>query len=220
MAERSLNLPETPPKRRTDRLQGVGDGKIRKGGSIEHKFLNVFISEDADSVGEYLVWKVIVPAIQGMLRDAGHGIVDTVFGTGNNNRTNYSRGSYERRSYDSHKSASYRYDDRSRDDYDDRYARSYRSNSHHDSGDTEVIFRSRAKAEECRELLAEIIDRQRFATVSQLGDLIEIDNRDRRPDDDEWGWYSVARSKVRGTRDGYVLQLPKPEAIDERDLRR
>lgn len=207
MSQKSLNLNESE---RLNRIVSAGEAEIRKP-RLEKKFLNVFISEDADSVGEYLVWKVIVPAIQGMLRDAGHGIVDTVFGTGGRGNTNYS-GRYEgRRNYER---SSYGYTDYSSNYYNGGYASSYRNNRRYDSRDTEVVFRSRAKADECRDTLDEIISRKGCASVNHLSELIGVDY-DKAGDEE--GWYNIARSRIRSTRDGYVLELPRPEFIEERD---
>ena len=95
-----------------------GDVKVKRPG-VDKKLRDIFISEDADSVGDYLVWGVIVPSIKGMIRDAGHGIIDGVFGKGGRFRGGYEpeRRSYERSGYYSRSNyaSHYKYD------RDDRY---------------------------------------------------------------------------------------------------
>lgn len=184
-----------------------GEVKVKRPG-VDKKLRDIFISEDADSVGDYLVWGVIVPAIRGMLRDAGHGIVDGVFGKGGRFRGGYEpeRRSYERSGYYSRSNyaSHYKYD------RDDRpYGRSFR----YSSRDTEIIFDSRAEAEEVRDTLCEVIDRYGSASINDLNDMIGIDMADRRSGDSDWGWYDISRSRIRSTREGYVLELPSPERI-------
>ena len=138
MAEKKLPESKNLP-------QVTSEAKKQKVG-VEKKLRDVFISEDAGGIGEYLIWGVFVPAIQNMLRDAGHSIVDGFFG-----RSGYKSGGYydysrERRYRDEGKPSyrSYQYSSRNkRDRDDDSYDRRARTRS----GDTEVVFKSRAEAE-------------------------------------------------------------------------
>lgn len=177
--------------------------------SVEKKLRSIFISDDADNVGDYLVWGVIVPAIQGMLQDAGHGIVDGIFGRRGGGRSDYRDYSRRSRRYDDEPSyRTTRRSERSRDrdrDYDYERRRSSRDAS-------EVIFKSRSEAEEVRDTLIEVIDKYGFASVSDLNELcgFKDDYTDRK-----WGWRSLKRSSIRSTRDGYLLELPMPESLED-----
>ena len=79
-----------------NQLAPVANG-TRKEPTLDRKLRNVFISDQAGSVGDFIVWDVIVPGIKGMLQQAGHGLVDGIFGTGGRSRS--STYSY-RRDYD------------------------------------------------------------------------------------------------------------------------
>lgn len=190
------------------------DAELRKP-SVERKLRNIFISDDADSIGDYLIWSVLVPAIQGMLQDAGHGIVDGIFGRGSGRyyREERRRGSYydRRDSYRRNNYASSYYNS-------DSYSHSRRGR--YEPEYSEAFFRSRAKAEECLDTMEEIVSRRGYVTISHLSDLIGVPYDERENDDKEWGWYDISRCRIKGTRDGFVLEMPRPEWIDRSDRRR
>lgn len=184
----------------------VSEGDIvkKKKGGLEHKLRDIFISPDVDDIGDYVVWSIIVPGIKNILSDSFHGMVDGIFG---------------RRRQSSYTS-SYRYG-RDRDteyyrprDYSSRYER--RESERPFTSGSDIIFRSRAKAEEVRDTLYEIIDRRGYVTLAHLNDLVDIPYGDRDRDDDLWGWYEISRSRIKPTREGFLLDLPRPERIKER----
>jgi len=206
MAERALqnNDDKHLPKITTDaKKKDVG---------VERKLRDVFISEDAGGIGEYLIWGVFVPAIKGMLRDAGYSIVDGLFGIGGKTRSsgyyNYANERRYRNAGEPSYRSYYNTPRNKRDRDDDTYDRRSRSRSR----DTEVVFKSRAEAEEVRDTLCETIERYGSASISDLNDLCGFDDEYT---DRKWGWYDISSSRIRSTKDGYVLEMPRTESLED-----
>lgn len=79
----------------------------------------------------------------------------------------------------------------------------------HDLNTHEI--RSRREANEIVELLYELVDANGEATVADLYDMLDID-----PDfsDHAYGWVDLGNVGIRKSRNGYVLQLPRPIRLD------
>ena len=184
----------------------------RKDPDMGRKLKDVFISDNAGSVGDFLVWDVLVPGIKGMLQQAGHGLVDGIFGSGGrryNGSTSYSRSSrYEEPSYRNNTGRpSYSYS-RNEREYERRDARRRRS------ADSEVVLQSWGDAEAVRDGMIEYLERYGRVTVSDLNGLAGLSDRDFT--DGEWGWEDISGAHIRTIRgyfedgDGYALELPPP----------
>lgn len=186
----------------------------------ENKLADVlpFISPDADRALDIAWEEVIKPKCQDILLDTLHSIVDTIFDGRGRGRTNYRGGYKESRSYDR---ASYR--DRGRDrDYSRRSTRRRRRDDPvYDEEYSELKFtKSKAHADYVLDHMAEAIDRRGYYTINDMFNSYEdvtdtdVTNGVRNREDDEWGWYSTRGSRIRTVRDGWILELPKPEPID------
>ena len=199
-----------PNKEEQHDVRPVAKGTRREAGA-GRRLKDVFISDSAGSVGDYLVWDVIVPGIKGMLQQAGHGLVDGIFGSGGRSRgTSYS---YNRSSYrydePSHRAGrpSYSYS-RNEQAYDRRDSRRRRSMS------DEVVLRSWSDAEAVRDGMIEYLERYGRVTVSDMNGLAGLSDRDFT--DSEWGWEDISGAHIRTIRnyfedgDGYALELPPP----------
>ena len=67
---------------------------------------------------------------------------------------------------------------------------------------------------EADEVLTQLFDCvESYASVS-VADLYEMVGLEVNFNDHKWGWIDLRGSKVSRTRDGYQLNLPRPEAID------
>mgnify|MGYP002626996577 CR=1 FL=1 len=99
--------------------------------------------------------------------------------------------------------------------YNDRYSYTRRRNPRSRSRDLEIIFESWAKAEEIRDTLWEILDREGVISVSQLNYLAELEDEDYT--DTSWGWRDISTVTIHSRSDGRaVLVMPRPEYILER----
>ena len=75
----------------------------------------------------------------------------------------------------------------------------------------EIILATRHEAEEVIDRLFDLISRYETATVA---DLYELVGEDRSYTDDKWGWTDIRGAGVQRVRNGYLLNLPRPEPLD------
>jgi len=75
----------------------------------------------------------------------------------------------------------------------------------------EIILATRVEGEEVIERLFDLVSRYEAATVADLYELVGVSGNYT---DDKWGWTDVRGSGVTRVRNGYLLDLPKPEPID------
>lgn len=70
-----------------------------------------------------------------------------------------------------------------------------------------VVFNNREDAEQVLWELVNLIKVHRFAYVSDLYDFINVDSTYA---DTKYGWYDLTSASIKHTRDGYILDLPRP----------
>lgn len=70
-----------------------------------------------------------------------------------------------------------------------------------------VAFNNREDAEQVLWELVNLIKMRRFAYVSDLYDFIDVDSTYA---DTKYGWYDLTNASIKHTRDGYILDLPRP----------
>lgn len=78
----------------------------------------------------------------------------------------------------------------------------------------EIILDSRAEADEVLHSLADLIDEYGRATVADLYDLLGVTKNLGSFTDDKYGWKNLNSAEVRRVREGYLLDLPRPIAVD------
>lgn len=223
MAERKLPSVEDYPSAAIGSSEKSPDEKneiikVRKKRSVWKEVKGEFISEDAPSVGEYVVYDILLPALRDLISDIGHGALDMAMGT---DGRRYRRGGRGRRdetyiSYD-------RYWDREsprrrarwNDDEDDDYVGRRRSSRRVPSNEDldEFIFSDKKKA---LSLLAEMQDRiDKYDDVSvgyfldRIGESIPGDFVS-----DDWGWYNLDNAKVKPAYGGgWHIIFPKMRPI-------
>ncbi len=74
----------------------------------------------------------------------------------------------------------------------------------------EIILATRAEAEEVIQRLFDLVSQYQQATVSDLLELVDITGNHT---DHKWGWTDLAGAGVTKVRNGYLLDLPRPEPI-------
>ena len=168
-----------------------------------------FIGGDASSVWEFVAFDVLVPAARDMIADAvSQGVERMIFGEARSTsrRTGARPGepkiAYNRMSGSRRLGAP---DERSRHEI----GLSRRARASHDFG--EIVIPSRVEAEEVLDRLFDLADKYETATVADLYDLVGVTGTYT---DDKWGWSDLRGSKVTRVREGYLLDLPKPEPLE------
>lgn len=176
---------------------------VRRKKPLSRRMSETFIGGDAKSVWGYVFLDVLVPAAKDMVADAGSQFIERMmFGD--------SRSSSRRRSRSDNSVghvAYNRFASSSREE--PRRDISRRARTSHDFD--EIIIASRADAEEVLDHLIEMIAKYETASVGDLYELVGISGNFT---DAKWGWTDLRGSGVMRTRNGYLLNLPKPEPID------
>lgn len=180
-------------------------GHVKKKTSIFKSVRDEFIAEDAPTVGSYLLYDILLPALKDLVLDIGHGAIDSAFG--GEGRGYRSRGRNHGGSYISYNRY---YDDRDRrrrDRDDERYESRRRSRDFDD-----FVFDRREDAEDVLDRMCDYLERFDDVPVSYFYDLLG----ETVPGDftsDDWGWTNLAGARVRKVRGGYIIDLPKVRPI-------
>lgn len=183
-------------------------GSVKQKRQLLRSVKDEFINEDAPSIGEYIIFDILFPALRDMISDMGHSTIDIVMG---------GRGGYgRRRSYndyygrDSYISYNRMYDDRRgrRRDYSDDRRPSRRGRIDLD----DLVFEYREDAEDCLDRLLDKIEDYGFVSVGYLYDTMgKTVYGDFTKED--WGWEDLSSARVRKVRGGYLLDLPRVRPI-------
>ena len=105
------------------------------------------------------------------------------------------------------------------------YARYYKSDSrpsHRDddsntSGNLDykdIMFDTRADAEDVLSTLCDLIDTYDEASIGDLYDAAGITPDDNFAKNAEYGWKNLSQAAVRRVKDGYILDLPRPRFLN------
>lgn len=182
-----------------DFTQLVSAKKVKP--SLSAKFRKTFTGDDAGSVGQYLLFDVIIPRTKELIFDLlTQGAQRTLWGperaqtrgsvlTGN--RTNYSGISSTRASAPSP----------SRE-----MSRTGRANHNLD----EILIETRNEAELIIDTLRETIDMYEVVTLADLYNMVGVSTEHT---DTKFGWTSLDEATIRPVRGGYLLVLPRAEVI-------
>lgn len=168
--------------------------------SLGSKVADTFFATNGHDIMDYVIFDVLIPGIKSAAKDILNGALNMLFdGTRKPDRIKREKGkSYVYTSYDGY------YDKRERDEPPAR-ARTR-------SIFQDLIFETRDDAEEVLETMAEIIDEYEVVTVK---DLYALAGKETNYTMDKYGWYELTNASVERIRNGYLLKLPKPIAIDD-----
>lgn len=75
----------------------------------------------------------------------------------------------------------------------------------------EIILATRAEAEEVLERLYDLLSKYEMATVADLYELVGVTGEYT---DEKYGWTDLHGSSITRIREGYLLNLPKPDVVD------
>lgn len=197
---------EEPPKG-----QQITTGNVKvKGPSIWSKIGASFTGDDAQSVGNYLLFDVIIPGTKNIVSDlVTQGIEKALFGgearPRSSNRFGGGHQTYKpyNRVYGSNPSRA-GMDVRPQRDVLSRESRA----SHHYN---DISFEKRQDAAAVMDALRERIDQYGVATVSFFYDLMGLTGNYI---DDGFGWFDLEGYGVERVRNEFYLNLPKPESLN------
>lgn len=181
-------------------VRQIVSGKVKEK-TVLDKASDVFLSEDARSVKDYIIYDVIIPTIKNGIADTIIGAIEMAFfgsprsrrsSSGGGKIVNYSSYSSDsRRNFSGHRVASSNHSDRY--DYNN------------------VYLDSRGDAEEVITSMEDLIRDYGEATVADLKSLVGLTNR---PIDNKWGWTDCRDFHVSRSGRGYVLDFAQPIYLD------
>ena len=198
---------EVKPEKKIERVT-TGE-VIRRKTPLGKRFAETFGGGDAQGVASYVLQDVLLPAAKDMVADAvSQGIEKMLFGEargGGRSRINNQRKSAS--TYTSYNKFAVKPGHRT----DPRESRemSRRSRATHDFND--IILDSRVEVQSVIDHLFMLIDEYDVATVADLYELVGVTGSFT---DEKWGWTDVRGASISKVRDGYLLDLPRPEVID------
>ena len=180
------------------RAEKIVTGKvITKKKSKLSKFAGEIISEDANSVGSYVLGDVLIPAIKKAISDiVTNGIDIILYGE---TRGNHKRSGADRVSYRNYYDRDSRPSQVNRNSYSTVY--SY----------DDIVLKTRGEAEEVLSRMDEIVEAYQLVRVADLYDLVGITGS---PVDNRYGWTNIRNAEVVRVREGYMIKLPRAVPID------
>lgn len=200
--------PPSRPRDEPKKVERVIEGEVvRRKTPISRRLSQNLIVGNGRSVWGWMLDEVLIPAAQHTFADAiGGGAQRMVFGdSSHGSRRGPSRGgppghtAYNRYTPQSGRP---RFEEPRRE-----MSRRGRANHTFD----EIILKSRVEGEEVLDRLDDLINRYESASVAELYKILGIPVEYT---DDKWGWLNIQGAGVIHVRNGYLLNLPKPEPID------
>ena len=183
-------------EKRVEKMEIQGNVKVKSKSEVS-KLADVFISEDAANVKNFILMDILIPTIKKTLYDIVTNTFDMVLFGGKGTRS-------DRRPSGSYVSYN-RYSDRK--DSDRYESRSSRNSFNY----SDIIFDNRGAAEEVLSQMDDALERYPYVTVADLFDLVgqSCDFTCQK-----YGWTNLRNAEVVRVRDGYMIKLPKALPID------
>ena len=196
------NLPDNSHKARDEkkasaqeekRVEKVVHGKVKTKKNNKRKLADLFISEDAGNIKNYIFLDVIVPAVKKAIYDLVVGALDMSLygGRGGGGR----RSTADKVSYRDYNSVSRR---------DTRSYESARTTSGYSYDD--IVLETRGEAEAVLSRMDEIMEEYEIVRVADLYDLVGITGEHT---DNKYGWTNIRNAKIVRVRDGWKIEMPR-----------
>lgn len=195
---------EDEPEKKLDKV--VTGPVSRRKKSLGKRFAETLFGGDGKGVLHYVLLDVLVPAAKDTIADVvSQGIERALFGearsssrrTGSRTPSSSSYTSYNR--YSTSPLAGRREEPREL---------SKRARGAHDFD--EITLATRVEADQVLSRMDDLM--RKYETVS-VADLYELLGLDFNYTDEKWGWVNLDDAGIRRVRNGYLLDLPKPESL-------
>jgi hypothetical protein len=195
------------PKVRPEIIKITSTEVVRKK-PLGRKIRESFMGDDAQSVGSFILFDVVIPAAKSLILDMfTQGLERSLYGDSHGrSKLGGSRSGRGGTSYQKMYNGAV-VDDRGR--RDERRELSYQQRSEHNFDD--VILSNRGEAEEVLERLQDLVNDYDQAAVADLYSMIGVTPSYT---DNKWGWTDIRGSRVDAVRGGYLLVLPRTTQLD------
>lgn len=198
-----------------------GGVKVKKKPASK-RFLESIGVEDGRTVGDYILWDVVLPSVKEMLASVVKNGIDVfLYGQtkprnlerrGRTSRVSYNRyyddDGYGSRPRGGRQSRGYSYQPRAAMDFSDIVFEDY-----YDEDEKRMIS-GREAAERVLDEMADIVQRYDFVRVSEFLTLANVPETDISHVDHNMGWDRLVGIGVDRVRGGYVIRLPRPIPFD------
>lgn len=184
-----------------------GTARKRKKGFFK-KLAEAFIEDDTKSVGNYILYDILIPAAKDMINDMGTGALEMLLFGERRSSGRILRGRGTSQPYTNYNSVTYR-------GTTQQAPQAYRrdisrvNRSRHDFG--EIVLDTRGEAED---VLAHLFDLTVEYGMASVADLYELVGAESQFTDNKYGWRNLSSASVVRVRDGYLINLPRTELLD------
>jgi len=202
---KAVAKPEAKAEKKVEKV--VSGGVIQRKKPLSKRFVETFIAASPAAVGSMVLWDVLIPLARDAAIDAGQEFVAGIFGGGSasgrrrvGSRSTLSSNSPTRVAYDKISTSIARKPERSV---------SNRARTAHNFDD--IVLETRVEAEEVIDQLFELVSKYGLASVADLYGLLGVT---ANYTDEKYGWTDLRGSKPVKVREGYLLDLPRPEVLE------
>ena len=208
----SAKYPSNSHKQRdaeTPKVEKVITGKaVMRKPTLGKRIKETFTGDDANTVGDYILFEVLIPSAKATIVDAGKEILERLFFGDFRNRPRVGG------NMNSHTPYNTMHDRpnpvrRGQPQQDRRPQLSRQTRATHNFDD--VVLPTRGEAELVLSSLEDLIEQFEFASVQDLYDLL---GETAEYTDSKWGWSDLRGARAIQVRGGYLLDLPPTEPID------
>ncbi|ASR80016.1 hypothetical protein SEA_ARCADIA_53 [Arthrobacter phage Arcadia] len=196
------------------KLDPIAKGVQRKK-PLGRKIAETFKGDDAESIGTYVLFDVVIPAAKNMFADALiQGVERALFGEASTSRRS---GSYRSGSMGNSNNGPSKYQSpfqkMQQSSQSNNVPRNWSNQGRRTHDFDEILLPNRGIAEKVLDALAEKIDKFDVASVADLLDLVDVSSNYV---DNKYGWtrQSFVGADIILARNGYILDLPRPIALD------
>lgn len=180
-------------------IEAVAQGtKVSKSKSKARQIAEIFVGGDLKETAEHVRDDVAIPALKNFLYDSlAEGLQRLLWGETRNDRrrnsTHRDYVGYSRRARES----------RPAPQTTTRYSRVAQ-------GVDDVVLATRTEAESVLSRMYDLIENYNMVTVAEFYSLVGISAEFT---DENWGWRDLRSANIQHIRDGFRINLPKPEEI-------
>lgn len=185
----------------------VTGGVSRRKKPLGKRFSETFFGDSLKNVGKYVLDNVLVPALKDTFADVvSQGIERMVYGESKSSsrRTGFRPGGF------SHGNVSYNRSYQTQSPRRDEPRPMTRRPAGGFDFD-EIVLPTRAEAEMVIDRMFDIINKYEQVSVSDLYRLVDISPPFTY---EKWGWSDLRGANIARVRNGYLLDLPRPEPIE------
>lgn len=193
---------EEVPVKKVDKV--IGGGAIQRKKPLTRRIAENFTGADARSVGQYVLFEVVLPQVKDLIYDVGSSALQrSLFGDrGSNSYTSSSR----RKGYTPYNTVATAAVSKVQ-----QQMKPAPQATSDEFG--EIIVESRGEAQEVMDKIGNLIETYGMASVSDLKAAVGLTGSFT---DEKFGWIAMGGTDIRrvgGAQPGYLLILPRPEEL-------